>query len=249
MAGQTVFISGASSGIGEFLARELVRRGARVGLVARRRERLESLVSELGAEVAAWAVADVQDEEVFHGALDSLTETLGEPAIIVANAGTNRPEPAGRFRPGSARTIYDVNLFGLLRMIDWALPRFLERGQGHIVGIASVASYFGLPAHAAYSGSKAALRIHLQSLRLSLRKHGIAVTTLCPGFVKSELTDRVSYPMPFLWPTDRAARLIADSVEKRRAEVVFPWQMKLLVGLATRLPRSLAEALMARTVR
>jgi short-subunit dehydrogenase len=238
---RAVFITGASSGIGEYLARELVARGAKVGLLARRQERLEQLSEELGPERTAWAAADVTDGEAQALALDRLEAALGPPAAVVANAGFNRPEPAAKFTPGAARAIYDVNLLGFLHTVDWALPRFLERGEGQIVGIASVASFFGLPHNAAYCGSKAALRIHLQSLRASLPARGIAVTTICPGFVKSELTAKVSYPMPFLWETDRAARLMVDAMEKRKGEVVFPWQMSLAAGLLTRLPNRLAE--------
>lgn len=243
-------ITGASSGIGEALARELARRGVAVGLTARRRERLEKLSGELQGEGhrASFAVADVQDGEALHRALDQLESELGPVTLAVANAGFGRPEPPHRFKPGRAANTYDVNFFGMLRLIDWALPRFLERGGGHLAGVASVASYFGLPDSAAYCGSKAAMRVHLQSLRLSLRRHGIAVTTICPGFVVSELTDQNEFPMPFLWPTDRAARRIASALEKRAGEVVFPWQMRLFMGALTRLPASWGEALVRRSM-
>lgn len=249
LAGKAVFITGASSGLGEHLARELVSRGAKVGLLARREERLKALVEELGGKKAAWAEADVTDAEGLHRAFDFLVEALGEPAVVVANAGTNKPEPPKKFTPGAAAWIYDVNLLGFLHTVDWALPRFLERGEGHLVGVASVASFFGFAANAAYCGSKAAMRLHLQSLRLALKGRGIAVTTICPGFVKSELTDKARFKMPFLWETDRAARLMADAIEKRRGQVVFPWQMRLLVGALGRLPNSWAEALVGRSLR
>lgn len=250
LAGRVVYITGASSGIGEHLARELVRRGAAVGLLARREERLREIADELttAGGRAAWAEADVTDNVGLHAACDELVAELGEPDVVVANAGYNSSETMKRFKPGRALGIYDTNLFGMVRLIDWALPRFLERDAGHIVGVASMASYFGFPGNAAYCGSKAAMRLHLQSLRISLRKRGIAVTTICPGFVESELTDKNKYKMPFLWPTDRAARLMADAIEERRGHLDFPWQMKLLVtyGLARVVPRRLAEWLLAK---
>ena len=167
--------------------------------------------------------------------------------MVIANAGYGMPELPRKFQPGASLRMYDVNLFGMLRMIDWALPRFLEGRRGHIVGVASVASYLGLPQSPSYCGSKAAMRVHLQALRTTLKPYGIAVTTICPGFVKSELTDRVKFPMPFLWDTDRAARYIADALEKRRGEVVFPWQMRLLKQVFVRLmPVAMAEALLGR---
>jgi short-subunit dehydrogenase len=110
-----------------------------------------------------------------------------------------------------------------------------------------VASYLGLPLNPSYCGSKAAMRVHLQALRTTLRPRGIAVTTICPGFVKSELTADAKFTMPFLWDTDRAARTIADALEKRRGEVVFPWQMRWLKQVAVRwMPVAVVEALLGR---
>ncbi|MEM1205186.1 MAG: SDR family NAD(P)-dependent oxidoreductase [Acidobacteriota bacterium] len=247
--GKKILISGASSGLGEFLARELVRRGARVGLLARRAERLETLAEELRAAggVAAWATADVTDDDGLAAALDRLGDELGGVDVIIANAGYGHPEPPHRHKPGAAIQMYDTNVFGMLRMIDWALPRFIEQGSGHIVGVASMASYLGLPSSASYCGTKAAMRVHLQGLRVTLRHYGIAVTTICPGFVESELTAKNKTPMPFLWKTERAVRLMADAIEKRRGEVTFPWQMRWLIGgLSRLLPTSWVEVLLRR---
>ncbi len=249
LAEKSVLITGGSSGIGAELARELVRRGVRVGLLARREKRLRSLADELrgtGGQ-AAWARGDVTDGEGLHRALDALADELGGADVLVANAGYARPEYPHRCETGSALKLYDTNLLGALRAFDWALPRFLEAGSGHLVGMASIASYLGFPNSASYCGGKAAMRIHLQSLRLSLRSYGIAVTTVCPGYVKSELTQTVSYRMPLLWETDRAAREIADAIENRRGELIFPWQLGILVGAVRRLlPTSWIEMLMAR---
>lgn len=245
-----VFITGASSGIGEELAREVVRRGGKVGLLARRRERLTELADELDSMrpgSAAWAAADVTDATELHGALDRLEADLGGVDVVVANAGYGHPEPPHRFGPGQAIRMYDTNLFGMLRLFDWVLPRMLARGDGQLVGVASLASYLGLVNSGSYCGSKAAMRIHLQSLRISLEPHGIAVTTICPGFVESELTDQNKTPMPFMWPTDRAVRRIADAIEMEKGEVMFPWQMAWMIRFLYRcLPTRLAEAILAR---
>ena len=243
---KSVLITGASSGIGAYLARELARRGARVGLLARREEKLRELADEVrqAGGRAAWATADVVDETGLVEALDALDAELEGTHMVIANAGYGVPEPPKRFAPGVAAKMYDVNLFGMLHLIDWALPRFLEAGSGHIAGVASVASFLGIPNNPSYCGSKAAMRVHLQSLRTTLKPHGIAVTTICPGFVKSELTAKAKFPMPFIWDTDRAAVYIARALEKRRGEVVFPWQMQLLKLLMIRLmPVAALEAL------
>ncbi|MCG8460212.1 MAG: SDR family NAD(P)-dependent oxidoreductase [Holophagales bacterium] len=255
LANKVVLISGASSGLGEYLARDLVSRGARVGLLARREERLRALAEELqggassgeggGERRAAWAEADVTDGEGLGRALDQLAEELGGVDVIVANAGYGHPEPPHRFQPGDSIRMYDTNVLGMLRMIDWALPRFLEKGDGHIVGVASMASYAGLANSASYCGTKAAMRVHLQGLRVSLAPYGVAVTTICPGFVESELTADNKAPMPFLWKAERATRLMADAIENRRGEVPFPWQMRLILGGLTRLlPTALTETLL-----
>ena len=245
LRGKSVLITGASSGIGAQMARELVQRGARVGLLARREERLQELAEELrfaGGE-AAWAAADVSAGGDLDAALDQVADDLGAAHVVVANAGYNRPEKPSELKPGRALAVYDTNLLGALRMFQWALPRFLEAGNGQLVGVASVASYLGLPHNAAYCGSKAALRVHLQSLRLSLAGTGVAVTTICPGFVESELTakHKGKFPMPFMWPTDRAARLMVDAIEDRKAEVVFPWQMRAFVHLFARGPAAVGR--------
>lgn len=252
LRGKSVVITGASSGIGEYLARDLARRGARVGLLARREDRLRALHTEIegvGGR-AAWARADVVDSDELTRALDHVAAELEGVDVVVANAGYGKPDPPHKFRPGDAIAMYDVNVLGMLRVIDWALPRFLEADAGHIVGVASVASYVGLTGNAAYCGSKAAMRVHLQAMRVSLARRNIAVTTICPGFVKSELTDRFRMAKPFIWETERAARTIGDAIEKRRGEVVFPWQMRLVKQLSVRLmPVSLLEWLLARGAR
>lgn len=246
LAGRKIFITGASSGIGAFLAEELASRGAAVGLLARREDRLRELTAKLRAagHTAAWAKADVLDMAVLGGACDQLERELGGVDVVVANAGYGQPETPHRFKPGASVALYDTNVLGMLRLFDWALPRFLERRSGHLVGIASLASYVAFPNSASYCGSKAAMRVHLQGLRVSLVRYGIAVTSICPGFVRSELTDQVKQKLPFFWETDRAARRIADAIEKRRGEVMFPWQMAWLLRIASRLPTPLVEAVL-----
>lgn len=257
---RSVLVTGASSGIGAELAREVARRGGRVGLLARRRERLEELAAEIREEIAGgdadyapgaavWATADVTDGEELDAALDRLAEELGGVDVVVANAGYGRPEAPYKFRPGRSLHMYDTNVNGMLRLFDWALPRFLSRGEGHLVGVASLASFLGLPNSASYCGSKAAMRVHLQGLRVSLAPYGIAVTTICPGFVESELTEKNKHPMPFMWKTERAVRRIADSIEKEKGEDLFPWQMATMIRVLHNLvPTPVAEFILRRGV-
>lgn len=248
---RTVLITGASSGIGAQLAREVVDRGGRAGLIARREERLDALARELEessgrADAAAWAAADVRNGDALSAALSKTAEELGGADVVVANAGYSIVEKPREHKPGRAVNLYDVNLLGMLRTFDWAIPGFVERRSGHLVGISSLASFFGAPGTPSYCGSKAAMRIHLQGLRVTLKKYGVHVTTICPGFVESELTDEYGGKMPFLWKTDRAGRKIADAIEANRGEVSFPWQLKVLIKVFGCLPTSWLEALLSR---
>lgn len=248
LADRPAILTGASSGIGAALARELARRGMKVGLLARREERLRQVADDIRAAggTAAWAVADVTEREQLFAACDALTAELGGPDLVVANAGYALVEKPSDVEVGAARALYDTNVGGMLDLFDWAIPRLVERGSGHLAGMSSVASYLGLPGTASYCGSKAAQRIHLQALRVTLARRGIAVTTICPGFVESELTAGSKLPMPFMMETDRAARIIADALEGRRREIVFPWQMKLLTLAARWLPLPILERLLQR---
>lgn len=245
LRGKVVLISGASSGLGAEMARHLARRGAKVGLLARREEQLQEVADAISAEVGdghvAWRAASVTDTEGLEKALDGLRDELGGADVIVANAGYGRPEAPHKFKPGVGIAMYDTNLLGMLRMIDWALPSMLEREDGHIVGVASLASYQGMANSPSYCGSKAAMRVHLQSLRISLVPYGIAVTTICPGFVETELTEGNSFKMPFLWKVEPAAKLMVDAIEERRGEVPFPWQMRMVLGAINRLPTAGTE--------
>ncbi|MEM8995971.1 MAG: SDR family NAD(P)-dependent oxidoreductase, partial [Acidobacteriota bacterium] len=135
LKGKVVLISGASSGLGAEMARQMHRRGAAVGLLARREERLRELHDELGGERVDYEVADVTDGPILERALERLRERLGGVDVIVANAGYGRPESPHKFKPGVGLQMYDTNLFGMLRMIDWALPTFLRQGAGQIVGV------------------------------------------------------------------------------------------------------------------
>lgn len=248
LADRPAILTGASSGIGAALAAELARRGMRVGLVARREERLRQVADEIRSAggTAAWATADVTDRSRLFAACDALTEELGGPDLVVANAGYAIVEKPTEVEVGAARALYDTNVGGMLELFDWATPKLVERGSGHLAGVSSVASYLGLPGTASYSGSKAAQRIHLQALRVTLARRGIAVTTICPGFVESELTERSKLPMPFMMETPRAARIIADALEGRRRQIVFPWQMKLVTLAARWLPLPVMERLLQR---
>lgn len=241
-------ITGASAGIGAALAEELARRGWAVGLVARRAERLESLAATITAAGgrAAWAAADVTDREAIGAAVRSIEAALGPTDLLVANAGTGIPVSARKVPVDQWMAVLRLNVDGVIFSVAAVLPGMLERRSGHLAVVSSVAGFRGLPRSGAYSASKAAITTFFESLRLELRPVGIAVTAIHPGFVATPLTARNRFPMPFILSAERAARIIADGLERRRSDVTFPWQMRWLMGLVRRLPNWLYDQVMRR---
>jgi short-subunit dehydrogenase len=236
-------ITGASSGIGAALAKELGRRGYAVGLVARRVERLEELASELRASgvTCAWAAADVTDREATQGAFARLEDELGPLDVMVANAGIGGQLDPTQWKHEPIRAVMEVNFFGAVHAAEAAVPGMLERGRGTLVVISSVAASRGLPGAGPYSASKAAISSLWESLRVSLRPRGIRCVTINPGFIESELTARNDFDMPFIIPAEPAARSMVDSIERQDRESSVPWVWGPIRWLMVRVPNWLYD--------
>jgi short-subunit dehydrogenase len=229
-------ISGASSGIGAALARELSRRGHALGLVARRAEMLDALVAELKTPAVALP-CDVTDSAAVREAVAKGEAALGGPFdLAVANAGVGVTFTAKHFNIDDARRMVDVNVIGTMVLFDAVVPGMIERRGGHFAGVASLAGLRGLPTASVYSATKAAMQAFLEASRVELRRYGVAVTTINPGFVVSEMTDKNEFKMPFLMSAERAARIIADGLERRARVIQFPMPMSLLMRLTRALP-------------
>jgi short-subunit dehydrogenase len=242
-----VFLTGASSGIGAALAREYARRGATLGLFARRKDALVALAAELAPTTCAVYSGDVRDAGVMRAAAADFVQRFGAPYVVVANAGisvgtlTGHTEDNARFR-----AVFDTNVLGLVHTFQPFLPAMLAARRGKLAGIASVAGFRGLPGAGGYSASKAAAISYLESLRVELRGTGISVITVCPGYIATPMTAENPYPMPFLLAADKAARLIVRAIERRRRFYVLPWQMAWLGRLFRALPRPLYDSVFAR---
>lgn len=236
-------ITGASSGIGAALAKQLAAEGQLVALVARRRSKLDELVDDIqtAGGVASAFVADVSDPAQVSRVFEDIAERLGEVSTLVANAGIGDPTPAHRFRSDTFEKIVRVNLLGVAYCVEALLPQMLERGSGHIVGVGSLAGYRGLPGASAYCASKAGLASFLESLRIELQGTGVRVTTICPGFVKTPLTDRNHHPMPFLMDVDDAVMRMSRAIQRQVSEYAFPWPLALPVRLAKFIPNWLYD--------
>ena len=231
-------ITGASSGIGWAVAKALAAQQCRLGLVARRQDKLEALAAEIrqAGGTCALVAADVAEREPTLHAIRGLQQQLGPIDLLLANAGVGAPTHLNPVNIEQVERMFRVNLFGVIYSIEAALPGMLERGQGHLAAVSSLAAYKGLPAESAYCASKAAVNIYLEGLRIQLRRRNIAVTTICPGFVKTPMTEPFDFKMPFVMDVDKAARKIVKALARRRKVCNFPWQTTLLMKLTRWLP-------------
>lgn len=241
-----VFLTGASSGLGEALARYYAARGATLGLFARRAAELERVAGALAPATVLRYPGDVRDAAALAGAAADFVSRAGVPDIVIANAGISRGTLTDEVDDlPSFRAVFDTNVLGVIHTFAPFVSAMRRVGAGTLVGVASVAGFRGLPGSGAYSGSKAALIAYLESLRVELVGSGVAVVTICPGFIVTPMTTRNPYPMPFILAADRAARLVARAVEKRRRFYVLPWQMAVLGRVLRWLPRSLYDRALA----
>jgi NADP-dependent 3-hydroxy acid dehydrogenase YdfG len=245
LAGRATWVIGASSGIGAALAAELVDRGARVAISARRPDRLAAVAG--GRMVAV--PADVTDRAGIDAAAARVRDELGELDLVVFNAGVWEQLDAGAWDRDLFARHVEVNLLGLNNVLGAVLPDLLGRGTGTIVGVASVAGYRGLAGAEAYGATKAAQINLLEALRIAVAGRGVRVTTVCPGFVRTDLTASNTFPMPFIVDPDQAARAICDGLQADRTEIVFPLPMAVLMKAARLLPVRLWSAAMQRAVR
>ena len=236
-----VFLTGASGGIGEALARHYARGGATLGLVARRATVLESLRSSLGVPVEAYP-CDVRDAPALAAAASHFISRHGAPDVVIANAGIsigNLTEFAEDLEV--MREILEVNVLGMANTFHPFVAAMRDRGSGSLVGIASVAGLRGLPGATAYSASKAAAIRYLEGLRVEMRGTGVRVTTICPGYIATEMTRHNPYKMPFMIPADEAARRFARVIAAGRSYVVVPWPMAIVGRILQLLPNAVFD--------
>jgi short-subunit dehydrogenase len=235
---KTVMITGASSGIGRGLAVELARRGAKVGLIARRADALAELVREIeNANGKAIALpADVMDADSLSAAAAQLRNAFGPIDVLIANAGVGATVDGAELKGSTVAAIINVNVLGAANSVEAVVPEMVKRGTGQLVVISSLAAYRGLPKSAAYCASKAAVSAFFESLRLDLKPRGIDVTIIHPGFIKTPLTAGRHAQMPFLMELDDAVMKIIGAIEKRKKSYAFPWQLASIVRAGMIMP-------------
>lgn len=247
--GKVAVVTGAASGMGRALCHELAREGVGLGLLDRNDEGLASLEAELRkvGSSCRWAAADVSDRQAVRSAIKELVSELGSVDLLVACAGITGATFVDDLAVEQTEAILRVNMLGVVYSLDAVLPDMLARQSGHIVALASLAGCRGMPFSAAYSASKAALMTYLESLRPALRRRGIAVTTVLPGFVRTPLMINapVQPPMAMMEPAE-AARHILRAIRKRSRVYAFPWSTSLLLRVLNSLPPWLYDWCMVR---
>lgn len=247
-ANQVALITGAASGIGRQLALSLAAEGAAVAAVDLDADGLKSLGEAHGGKPFASAVADVTDLAAIRAAARDLETRLGPADLLIASAGIGRETSALAFRAEDVEAQVRVNLIGVANSIDAVLPGMLSRRRGHLVAISSLASYHGLPIMAGYCASKAGVNNLMDGLRAELRPRGIVCTTICPGWVRTPLTESIRVPHTAMMPVEVAARKIVNAIRRRRAFYAFPSSTRWSVRLLRYLPTGIGDWLARRAV-
>ncbi len=243
---KTALITGASSGLGRGLAAWFAQRGVKVYAAARREDALESLKAEAGENIVPLKL-DVSDADVTFERVKALDAEVGGLDLIIANAGVGEDTRVKRFKWESVKRMIDVNVTGASATLLGALPAMVERKRGHLVGISSLAGLLPLPSSSAYCATKSYLRMFLDSLRIDVAKYGIDVSSIHPGFVKSEMTAKNNpKEMAFLLETDDAVNRMGKAIVRREEVFAFPWQLSSIIGAATALPRPARQAILKR---
>ena len=247
-AGRVVLVTGAGNGLGRQMARRLAAEGAAVAALDISPESLASLTAELSGAKVAGAVGDVTDRESLGKAARDLEGRLGPTDVLIANAGIGRETPADPYDAEAFEAQVRVNLVGVSNSIGAVLPGMLRRGRGHIAAISSLASYRGLPKMAGYCASKAGVNALLEAVRVEVEPRGVAVTTVCPGWIRTPLTETIKVPQPFMMDVDVAARQILGAIRRRDAFFAFPRPSVRRVRLMKWLPPRASDWLVRKLV-
>lgn len=246
---RTAWITGAGKGIGRELGIRLAENGWVVAASARTEEDLLSLAAECPAGSVHAFPLDVTDLRATEMTVEQIEAQIGAIDLAVLNAGTHIPMPAEEFSVDTFRTLVETNLMATVNGLGQLLPRFIGRKGGHVAVVASVAGYRGLPTSAGYGATKAGLINMCEALKPELERHNVRLTLINPGFVKTPLTDRNEFPMPFLVSVEDAVDYIYRGLDDSAFEIAFPRRFAFLMKLLRLLPDRLFFALTRRMIR
>jgi len=248
MTPRRIWLTGASSGIGRATALELARRGHQVVVSARSADKLDALADEaaaLSGSVRAMPL-DVTDAAAARRAFERIEVKVGQLDTAVLAAGSHQPVDARDFKAADLQKLVEINLIGVAHCLEPVMQAMIARRSGRIAIVSSIAGYRGLPTSAYYGATKAALINLAESLRFDLVGHGVTLQLIDPGFVRTPLTDRNEFKMPFLMEPEDAARRLADGLESDRFEVTFPKRFTWMLKAMRCLPYALYFPLVAR---
>ncbi len=247
---RSILITGGSSGLGEAMARALARPGTFLALTGRDAGRLAGVAEACrlqGAEIVQAAI-DVGDRERM-AAFVTETDAHRPLDLAIANAGISAGTQGGSEGAGQARAIFAANVDGVVNTVMPALEAMAPRGSGQVAIISSLAGFRGLPGAPAYCASKAAVRVWGEALRPDWQRRGIKVNVICPGYVTTRMTAKNDFPMPFLMPAEKAARIILGGLKRDRARIAFPWPMYAAIRLVAAIPPGLLDPILRRLPR
>lgn len=235
---KVLFLTGASSGIGEALAIDLAKKGAILGLLARREDLLKTLAEkcESAGGKARVLACDVVDEKGVADAAEGLRKEFGRIDILICNAGIGGAKHAKDLNAADVKKVLDVNFMGAVNAVTAVLPQMLEQKSGQLVAISSLAGFRGLPRSASYSASKGAMTNFFESVRLDVQSLGVSVTIIQPGFIKTPLTAGRENKMPFIMELEDSIPYFIRAIEKKKKFSAFPWQLAAFVRLGRIFP-------------
>ena len=229
------WVTGAGAGIGRGIARRLADDGWRVAVSARTARDLDSLVAEVPDRIAAFQL-DVTDAHAADATGRAIEASLGPVDLAVLNAGSYFPTTAERFSVENFRRTVDLNLMGTVNCMGPIVPGMVARRSGHIAIMGSQTAFLGMPTAASYGATKAALNSMAEAFKPDFDRFGITITIINPGFVKTPLTAKNTFPMPFLMELDEAVEIIVRGIEQKKFAINFPWRMTLSTKTLAALP-------------
>ncbi len=244
---KTIVITGASSGIGYSLAKSLPKENCSLALIARRQYLLKNLINESKKEGTIRTYqCDVGKVSETKLTFEQIKKDFGSIDIVILNSGVSLRTDIRKYSSSDAKEIFDINTLGIVNCVEQILPDFLEHKSGIIVGVTSLAESRGFPGSGFYNASKAAASLLLESLRIELKPYNIKVITVKPGFVKTPMTDKNEFHMPFMMNVDKAAKIILEGIKNEKKVIQFPFPIVLGSKILKFMPDWLFDYLMSK---